>query len=89
MIIETHDMIGILGAIFVLVPYTLLQAHKMSPTGFLFSALNLVGAFLILYSLSEAWNLTAVIIETIWAGISLFGLYEWFVAEKAKKTSQS
>lgn len=78
MIIENHDFIGIVGGGFVLVSYWLLQANKMSPTSFAYSGLNLVGAVMIMFSLTNAWNLTAFIIEIIWAMISLYGLIKWY-----------
>lgn len=78
MIIELHDFIGIIGAIFVLVSYGLLQSNKMSPASFAYSTLNLAGAVMIMFSLSYAWNLTAFFIEIIWAVISLYGLVKWY-----------
>ena len=80
MVIEFHDIIGISGAIAILLAYFLLQAKQMSSDGLTYSILNLIGALLILFSLANAWNLTAVFIEVIWLGISLFGLYKWYRA---------
>jgi hypothetical protein len=80
MLIEFHDIIGILGAIAILLAYFFLQAKKMSPDGLLYSLLNLIGAILILFSLANAWNLTAVFVEIIWLGISLFGILKWYKA---------
>lgn len=80
MIVEFHDMVGILGATAILLAYFLLQANKMSAHGLLYSLVNLIGAVLILYSLGKAWNLTAVFIEIIWLGISLFGVWKWYKA---------
>ena len=39
-----------------------------------FNALNLVGAVLLLISLSVNFNLPAVVLEVAWAAIALFGL---------------
>lgn len=85
--IEFHDMIGFCGAMAILVAYFLLQAKKMSPDGLIYSVLNLVGAILILFSLLYAWNLTAVFIEIVWLGISLFGIGKWYKATYKEKTS--
>jgi hypothetical protein len=85
MIIELHDVIGFLGAIAILLAYFLLQAKKMSPDGLIYSVLNLVGAVLILFSLINAWNLTAVFIEIIWFGLSLVGIYRWYKSSYTKK----
>ena len=85
MIIELHDVIGFLGAIAILLAYFLLQAKKMSPDGLVYSVLNLVGAVLILFSLINAWNLTAVFIEIIWFGLSLVGIFRWYKSSHSKK----
>ena len=83
--IELHDVVGISGASAILIAYFLLQAKQMSSDGLIYSVLNLIGAVLILYSLANAWNLTAVFIEIIWLGISLFGIYKWYKANSTQK----
>jgi hypothetical protein len=80
MVVEFHDFVGFSGAGCILIAYFLLQAKKMSPDGLIYSLLNLVGALLILFSLRYAWNLTAVFIEIIWCGISVFGIMKWYKA---------
>ena len=85
MIMEFHDFVGFSGAIAILIAYFLLQAKKMSPDSLIYSLLNLVGAILILFSLANAWNLTAVFIEIIWLGISLFGVLKWYKDSYSKK----
>jgi len=76
--IEFYDVVGLCGAIAILLAYFLLQAKKMSPDGLTYSLLNLVGAILILFSLAYAWNLATVFIEIVWLGISLFGIVKWY-----------
>jgi hypothetical protein len=76
--IELHDIVGFFGATAILLAYFFLQAKKMSADGLVYSVLNLAGALLILFSLTYAWNLTAVFIEIIWTGISLFGIIRWY-----------
>jgi hypothetical protein len=85
MVIQNHDIAGLIGALLVLIPYFLLQANNMKSTSFAFSALNLVGAFMIMYSLSQSWNLTSFSIEVIWALVSLYGIYKWFRKRKKVK----
>ncbi len=85
MIMEFHDFVGFSGAIAILLAYFLLQAKKMSPDGLVYSLLNLIGALLILFSLTYAWNLTAVFIEIIWVSISLFGVFKWYKTNYAEK----
>lgn len=76
--VEFHDIVGFSGGIAILLAYFLLQAKKMSADGLIYSLLNLAGALLILFSLTYAWNLTAVFIEIIWAGLSLLGIIRWY-----------
>jgi len=83
-----HDFVGFSGATVILLAYFLLQAKKMSPDGLIYSLLNLVGAFLILFSLAYAWNSTAVLMETIWVGISLFGIFKWYKTNHAEGAKQ-
>jgi len=39
-----------------------------------FPAVNLLGAILVLVSLTDAWNLPSVVLECIWGAISAYGL---------------
>lgn len=72
------DVIGTIGVGLTLIAYLLLQVDKISSTGRNYSLLNVVGAILILYSLYYNWNTPAVIMETAWFVISLYGLYRHF-----------
>lgn len=80
MMIEFHDVMGCLGAIFVLLSYFLLQTKKITSDGLAYPLANFIGAFFILFSLANAWNLTAVLIEVVWAMISLLGIVKWYKA---------
>ncbi len=51
----------------------------------LFNAVNLVGAVLLLISLSVHFNLAAVILETAWAGIALFSLVKAIRERRANR----
>ncbi|MBI2790959.1 MAG: hypothetical protein HYX61_03285 [Gammaproteobacteria bacterium] len=68
------DLVGIVGVGLTLAAYFLLQIDKISSTGRNYSLLNTIGAALILYSLYFNWNTPAVIMETAWFMISLYGL---------------
>jgi hypothetical protein len=76
--IEFHDVVGFMGAACIILAYLLLQADKLSAEGLPYSFLNLLGALLILFSLCYAYNLSAVFIEIVWIGISLFGIIKWY-----------
>lgn len=56
--------------------YLGLQAGRISAEDWRYSAVNGVGAALILISLIFAFNLSAFIIEAAWLVISAFGLFK-------------
>lgn len=78
------DSVGILGVVFTLIAYFLLQINKIKPTGLSYSLLNISGAALILYSLFFHWNTSAFIMEFTWLLISLYGLTRYIINHNAK-----
>ena len=73
-----HDFVGNLGVFLILLCYLLLQIGNMKSDGVLYSALNGVGALLILVSLTYDFNLSAFIIELAWVAISVLGIYKYY-----------
>ena len=67
------DIVGICGSILFIGAFAYANAVPAMDK-VLFNALNLVGAALLLISLSVHFNLAAVILEVSWAIIALFGL---------------
>jgi hypothetical protein len=69
----TADIIGICGSMLFIGAFIY---ANMSPAmnKILFNILNLIGAILLLISLSVHFNLAAVILEVAWAIIAIFGL---------------
>jgi hypothetical protein len=82
--IHLYDIVGILGVTIVLVAYFFLQLNKLQVSSYIYSIINAVGSLLILFSLYFDWNLSAVVIEIAWAGISMMGIIRRFL-EKPKK----
>lgn len=70
------DAIGLLGVIAIVAAYFLLTVGKVNAEQPLYSWLNLLGALMIIVSLSWSWNLSAFILEGIWAGLSLYKLWQ-------------
>jgi len=68
--------IGLVGVIITLVAYLLLQNKWLHPTDISFSAMNAIGASMILISLCYNWNLASAIIEFAWMLISCLGIYK-------------
>ena len=71
------DLIGNLGVALVILAYLGLQLERLDARGLVYSAANAIGAAMILVSLSRDFNLSAVVIEVFWVGISLLGLWRW------------
>lgn len=71
---EIQDLFGIIGALLIIVAYLLLQLRRIAAENVWFSTSNAAGAALILLSLWFDFNLAAVIIETFWLLISLYGI---------------
>lgn len=69
------DGFGLVGVFLIVVAYLLLQVDRLDAKGLAYSVLNLFGALLILVSLTGAFNLSAVVMEGVWALISLYGIF--------------
>jgi hypothetical protein len=72
--VALHEIVGNVGVVAILVAYALLQLGRLDGRGWRYAALNAVGAALILYSLTHAFNQSAFLIESAWLVISLFGI---------------
>lgn len=68
------DILGLVGVLLILTAYAALQLGRMDAADRIYSFLNLVGAVLILISLTVDFNLSAFVIESAWVVISLYGL---------------
>ncbi len=67
------DVIGICGSVLFISAF-LYANISPSMNKVLFNIFNLIGAILLLISLSVHFNLAAVILEVAWAMIAIFGL---------------
>ena len=69
------DVVGVIGAIILMIAFLLLQLGRLSSNDISYSILNAVGAGLIVFSLFYNFNLSAFIVELFWIAISLLGLF--------------
>jgi hypothetical protein len=69
-----YDVGGLAGVALILVAYAGAALDRLKATSALACGMNLVGAALILASLAQDFNLSAVIMEAAWAVVALFGL---------------
>ena len=76
--------IGIIGVILTLIAYYYLNIGKLASESLMYSMLNFIGSWLILFSLMYHWNLSSVLIEIAWISISLIGIYRYYAAKKRK-----
>ena len=71
---DPYTVAGFVGVAAIVAAYFANQQGWLSSEDWRFPAANLVGSLLILASLWTAWNFPSVVIEVIWAAISLYGL---------------
>ena len=72
------DFVGNIGVILIIVAFYLNVSEKIKSTDRSYNFLNLIGSILLLTSLIYKPNLSNIIIEIIWGGISLMGLYKYY-----------
>lgn len=77
------DGLGVFGVLLVLIAYVLAATGLVAADRAPPLALNLVGACLILLSMTAAFNLSAFLMEASWALVSLIGLVRALMARKA------
>ena len=68
------DLAGLAGVALILVAYAGAALGRLDPARAVALSLNLVGASLILASLSRKFNLSAAVMEAAWAAVALYGL---------------
>lgn len=69
------NITGLMGTFCVVAAYFLMQMNKLDPKGMNFNLINLVGAILLLISLTVHFNLASVVIELFWIIASLIGIF--------------
>ena len=77
-----YDILGTLGVAIIVLTYVLLQIERVRSDQLIYSALNAIGAGLILVSLYFDFNLPSVVVEFFWLLISLFGIVKFLTRRK-------
>ncbi|WP_022661811.1 CBU_0592 family membrane protein [Paucidesulfovibrio longus] len=80
---EYYDVIGLTGSSLIILAYFLLQVEKLRSNSITYSAVNLLGALFILYSLCFEFNLAAAFIEGVWTVISIIGIWKGLRSRRA------
>jgi predicted membrane protein len=78
-----HQWLGIVGTIFILGAYFLLQMDRISSRDLSYSVMNAIGASFLVVSLLFDFNLSALIVEGFWAVISAVGIIRYIRSRTA------
>lgn len=73
MTFDLANIIGLIGSGLMVVAYAYSNMAK-SLNFVIFNLLNLVGSLLLIWSLTEHFNLASMTLEIVWAAIALLGL---------------
>ena len=73
MTIDLANVVGLIGSALMVVAYAYSNMAKSLNFVF-FNLLNLVGSLLLIWSLTEHFNLASMLLEIVWAAIALLGL---------------
>jgi hypothetical protein len=84
---EWYDAVGTVGVVLIVGAYLLLQLGRLRADAMLYSALNALGALLIIVSLVYDFNMSAFLIEAFWLAISVFGLKRSLLGPRADNQS--
>lgn len=79
------DVIGIIGALAIVVVYFLLQLEKITHKSLIYNGVNLLGSVFLLISLCINFNLASFVIEIFWIVASCIGLYKFAYKKKSKE----
>lgn len=72
------NIVGMIGMGMVVCAYIFLQLEKLDPKGLSYNLINLVGALLLLLSLTIHVNLASIVIELFWIAASIFGVVQYY-----------
>ena len=81
MILDWANVVGLIGSLLFIGAFAYAnQAKQLNKL--LFNAVNLLGAALLLASLTVHFNLAAFVLELAWAAIALLGLVKAVIARR-------
>ena len=78
---DAANIIGFIGMALIVAAYAYVTASKRA-NPYLLHGLNLVGAALLILSLTVNRNLPSMVLESVWAAVALFGLARALVAKR-------
>ncbi|CAN5210074.1 hypothetical protein BH11ACT5_BH11ACT5_21920 [soil metagenome] len=80
-------IVQIVGSLFILVPFVLVQFGKLTPTKVSFLAANTVGSGILAVDalVGQQWGF--LLLEGVWAGVSLVGLARTILNRPSRQPS--
>ncbi len=81
--------IGVIGVGLILFAYFALERGDLKSDQLSYPVMNLVGAVLLLISLSHTPNIPSIIIELCWMAISIYGIQKILRRRNTQKNEQS
>jgi hypothetical protein len=86
--ISMYDVIGLMAPAMFLYAYLMVSIGRWSSSNVWFHLLNLLGALLIMVSLSHDFNLPVFVLEICWGAISIYGMVKAVKHKEASRASQ-
>jgi hypothetical protein len=77
------QLLSVLGALFILLPFAASQIGRLDIRSFGYQILNFLGAAALGYVAVADRRIGFILLEGVWATMSLYGLYSWFRARRA------
>ncbi|MDA9842942.1 hypothetical protein N9C44_00570 [bacterium] len=81
---EWSDFIGNIGVVLLIGTFGLLQFSKIDSKGFWYSFNNMMVAILLSINLYYKPNLSSIIIEIFWFGLSVYGIVQYYKNKDVK-----
>lgn len=81
MVFSVFSIVGVFGAALYVIAYGLLQLGIIRGSSLTYTILNLGAALAVLISLSEAFNLSSLIIQVFWIALSLIGIARYVMQQ--------
>jgi hypothetical protein len=78
------DFVGNIGVAILISTFYLNVAGKLSSQGFWYNFNNLLVAMLLGINLYFKPNISSIIIEVFWSGISIYGLVRWYKSRQSE-----
>jgi hypothetical protein len=75
---DVYDFVGLIGVFLTLYSYARVQWQRDYAKHLNYSLINFVGTVLFAVSFLKHWNLSSFVCNSIWGGISVYGMYRCF-----------